>query len=313
MTKKITIKLGGSCLGSPVEATKHFAQVRNIVQMYLEQGIFPVIVVSALAGETRRLKRMADDLFTQQKDKDALLAQGEFFSSQAVASYLASQNIPAKALWGDALPVYADGVYGNANITHVDVLAIDAIIANGIIPVIPGFLGKTEEGTVCTLGFDGSDTSAVGIAAALGTSCVLYKDVDGVYTAHPGHVHRARRLQHLAYGDMWHYACAGAAVVHPRAVKTAWDQNVPVRVASFTKPESAGTLIDGDAAPKAIVGVIQKQQDITVVKTPDALFEIPVGLSVLKQNEHGLVFNLNEEAPLAEVLNALHHAAGLDS
>ena len=126
---------------------------------------------------------------------------------------------------------------------------LGAAIDSGEIAVIPGFQGVTREDRVTTLGRGGSDTSAVGVAAALGASCDIYTDVDGVYTTDPRIVQKAQRIDKISYEEMLEMASLGAKVLQTRSVELAMAKRVPVRVlSSFVEPgePNAGTLVCGE-------------------------------------------------------------------
>lgn len=327
--KKIVIKLGGSCLGRPDVATRNFGQMLSLVKYHLEKGVQPIIVVSALAGETRRLQSMAENLFSDQQSKDQILAQGEMFATKLVSEFLSSQNIKAEALIGGQLPVYASANYGNAEIEKVDVNLIDKKLKNNVVPVIPGFVGRTKEGDIATLGFDGSDTSAVAVAAAMNVSeCILYKDVQGIFSANPKNVPMARKWSQLPFEKMHLYASLGANILHERAVKTAWDANVQLRIVSFGNFSAAGTLIT--AKPTAeinqAVGVTYTQEKtgtyITVVgegsvakadAVMTSLAEMGTPINIMQMERHFIKFKLSQPEFLDVALQNIHTLYGLDN
>src|SRR6185295_16423114 len=147
-------------------------------------------------------------------------------------------------------------------------------LGNGVIPVVAGFQGINEQSDVTTLGRGGSDLTAVALASALRADrCVIYTDVDGVYTADPNIVPSARRLEKVSYEEMLELASMGAKVLQSRSVEFAAKYNVPVEVRSTFK-EGQGTLVtreDTDMEHVAVSGLSgdRNQAKITIVGVPD--------------------------------------------
>lgn len=327
--KTVVIKLGGSCLGRPDVVARNLDQVINVVKHHQDRGALPVIVVSALAGETRRLQSMAENLFKDQKDKDQILAQGEMFATKLVGQYLNARRLSAKSMIGSHLPVHATSEYGSAEIKKVDVSLINKTLKEGAIPIIPGFVGRTQEGDIATLGFDGSDTSAVAVAAALGVEeCILYKDVQGIYSANPKHVPLAKKWQQLSYENMHTYAKLGANILHERAVKTAWDAGVNLRVVPFSAHKASGTVICAKplAEVSQAIGLTFSNEKtgayVTVVGNGTAdkaemvmmhMAEQGTPVNMVQMERHFVKFKLSQVEHLDIALQHIHSLYALDN
>jgi aspartate kinase len=176
---------------------------------------------------------------------DLLLSTGEIVSSTLLAMALKHMGCPAVALSGPQAGIGTDRRYGRARILNLDPHRVRREIEAGNVVIVAGFQGMTEEMDITTLGRGGSDTTAVALAAALGSErCEIYTDVEGVFTVDPRIEPEARRLPEISYEEMLEMASYGAKVMHSRAVELGSVYQVPIYVASsFT--ESPGTLIHG--------------------------------------------------------------------
>ena len=239
--KLIVQKFGGTSVAS-IERLRH---VRQIVMQTREAGYQIVVVLSAMAGETDRLIKLANATAKQPnlREYDALVSTGEQVSITLLSMLLNASECPAKSLTGRQAGILTDNVHQKAAIENISTDIIQQLLNNGVIPIIAGFQGVNDHGDIATLGRGGSDTTAVALAAALqAAECQVYTDVDGVYTADPRVVPAARRLANITLEEMLEMASLGSKVLQNRAVKFAGKYKVPLRVmSSFTK--GAGTLI----------------------------------------------------------------------
>ncbi|MGH7273335.1 MAG: aspartate kinase [Nitrospiria bacterium] len=268
----IVQKYGGTSLGS-IERIKAVAQR---VAKAKADGHEVVVVVSAMAGETDRLTRLAHEVSTHpaEREVDLLLSSGERVTSALLALALQEQGLSARAFTGRQVGIITDSTHTKARIERISADRIREALREGVIPVVAGFQGIDEKSDVTTLGRGGSDLTAVALAAALNAdSCNIYTDVDGVYTTDPSIVPGARRLAKVSYEEMLEMASLGAKVLQSRSVEFAAKYNVPVRVlSSFT--ESPGTLVtkeDRDMEQAVVSGVTydKNQAKITIIGVPD--------------------------------------------
>ena len=182
------------------------------------------------------------------------------------------------------MPIRTDSAYGKARIQGIDKLRVLRDLDAGKVVVITGFQGVDDEGHVTTLGRGGSDTSAVAVAAALDAAeCLIYTDVDGVYTTDPRIVPEARRLKVVSFEEMLEMASLGSKVLQIRSVEFAGKYKVPVRVlSSLTDPAlplddemASGTLItfeEDEHMEQAVISGIAFNRDeakITILGVPD--------------------------------------------
>jgi len=278
----IVHKYGGTSMGS-IERIKNVA--RRVAKWHAA-GHQVVVVPSAMAGETNRLLGLAREITPQPsgRELDMIAATGEQASSGLLAIALQTLGVPAISFAGWQVPVRTDSAYTKARITSIDDSRVRTELAAGKVVVITGFQGIDDEGHITTLGRGGSDTSAVAVAAALkADECLIYTDVDGVYTTDPRVVPEARRLSVISFEEMLEMASLGSKVLQIRSVEFAGKYRIPVRVlSSLTDPDMplaeemrSGTLITFEEDEKmeaAVVSGIAFSRDeakITLLGVPD--------------------------------------------
>ena len=251
------------------------------------------------------------------RTQDYLLARGERLSARLIAAVLAARRL--KSVYVDALEVvHTDDNYGNASpefqgTDRAARAALLPILQQGIIPVIPGFIGRTPDGYVATLGRGGSDLTATLLARALRAAAVnLWKDVPGLLTADPRIVPDAHVIPHLTPREAAELAYYGAKVLHPRALIPISDRAIPVRVRPFSEPHAAGTEISRRRTlrkyPVKAISSISGQALVTVTgngmlgvpgiaaRAFEALHNQGVSVSLISQasSEHSICFSVPE-------------------
>ncbi len=278
----IVHKYGGTSMGS-VERIKNVAKR---VAKWHAAGHQVVVVPSAMSGETNRLLGLAKEISDQPdgRELDQLAATGEQASSALLAIALQSTGTPARSYTGWQVPVRTDSSYTKARINSIDGDRIRADLDAGRVVIVTGFQGIDDDGNITTLGRGGSDTSAVAVAAALkADECLIYTDVDGVYTTDPRIVPEARRMNVISFEEMLEMASLGSKVLQIRSVEFAGKYRVPVRVlSSLTDPlipleqeMASGTLITFEEDQKmehAVVSGIAFSRDeakFTLLSVPD--------------------------------------------
>jgi len=308
----IVHKYGGTSMGS----VERIQNVAKRVAKWHTAGHQVVVVPSAMAGETNRLLGLAKELSAQPdpRELDMLAATGEQGSSALLAIALQAQGVAARSYTGWQVPVRTDSVYSKARIRSIDSARIRADLDAGRVVIVTGFQGVDDDGHITTLGRGGSDTSAVAVAAALNADeCLIFTDVDGVYTTDPRVVPEARSMGVISFEEMLEMASLGSKVLQIRSVEFAGKYRVPVRVlSSLTDPliplevESAsGTLITFEEDQKmetAVVSGIAFSRDeakFTLVGVPDtpgvayailgpvAAANIDVDMILQNQSVHG--------------------------
>lgn len=276
-------KYGGTSMGS-VERIKNVA--RRVAKWH-NAGYQVVVVPSAMAGETNRLIALAREIMPEpdQRELDMVTSTGEQVSIGLLSMALMQLGKEAISFTGWQVPVRTDASHTKARIQSIDDTRIRECLEQGKIVIIAGFQGIDGAGDITTLGRGGSDTSAVAMAAALKASeCLIYTDVDGVYTTDPRVVSEARRLKKITFEEMLEMASLGSKVLQTRSVELAGSYHVPTRVlSSLTDPEMpldeearSGTLItfeeeNTDMEQTVISGIAFSRDEakITVLGVPD--------------------------------------------
>ena len=240
--------------GSSVRDRERLLRAMRIVRRTWEQGDDVVVVLSAQGDTTDALLARARELTEEPppRELDALLATGETASVALGAIALASLGVPAVSLSGWQVPVGTDGTHGGANVRSVGAERIRQELAQRRV--------VDAAGDVTTLGRGGSDTSAVALAAFLGAErCIIYTDVDGVYTTDPRVCPTARRLAAVSCDQMLRLAANGAQVLHDRSVALAARHGVTVEVRSCEEG-SVGTLVVPRAESGEVTGVTRSRR-----------------------------------------------------
>lgn len=282
----IVHKYGGTSMGS----TERIRNVAKRVAKWARAGHQMVVVPSAMSGETNRLlglaKELAPEVHTPQimRELDMIAATGEQVSVGLLSIALQAEGLQAVSYAGWQVPVKTDSAYTKARIESIDDEKVRADLAAGRVVIITGFQGIDPAGNITTLGRGGSDTSAVAVAAALkADECLIYTDVDGVYTTDPRVEPDARRLHKITFEEMLEMASLGSKVLQIRSVEFAGKYRVPVRVLSSFTPwdidlqeeARSGTLItfeEDDNMEQAVVSGIAFNRDeakLTVMGVPD--------------------------------------------
>jgi aspartate kinase len=246
----IVHKYGGTSMGS----TDRIKNVAARVAKWHDAGHQVVVVPSAMSGETNRLIGLAKEIMAQPdpRELDMIASTGEQVSVGLLAMALLARGKDAVSYTGWQAGIRTDSAFTKARIQSIDDTRVRADLEAGKIVIITGFQGMDEDGNISTLGRGGSDTSAVAIAAAMkADECLIYTDVDGVYTTDPRVVDEARRLSKITFEEMLELASLGSKVLQTRSVEFAGNYRVPTRVlSSLTDPlmpleeeANSGTLI----------------------------------------------------------------------
>ena len=278
----IVQKYGGTSVGS-VERIKNVA--RRIAK-WQNAGHQVVVVVSAMSGETNRLIALSKEIQKNPdpRELDVIASTGEQVTIGLLAMALQNLGVPARSYTGTQVRVLTDNAFTKARIKEIDSHRIMADLNDGKVVIVAGFQGCDEEGNITTLGRGGSDTSAVALAAALhADECLIFTDVDGIYTTDPRVVSDARKLDVVAFEEILEMASLGSKVLQIRSVEFAGKYRVPTRVlSSLTDPDipvdeeaNSGTLITFEEDPKmekvVVSGIAfsRNEAKITLPHVPD--------------------------------------------
>jgi len=238
---RLVMKFGGTSVAN-TDRIKHVAQ---IVKKAVERGDQVAVVVSAMSGTTDQLVKWTREVapIHDTREYDTVVASGEQITAGLTALALQEVGVSARSWLGWQMPLRTDGSHGSARIESIDGAEMIKRLESGQVAVVAGFQGLGPRNRITTLGRGGSDTSAVALAAALKADrCDIYTDVEGVYTADPRIVAKARKLDKITYEEMLELASQGAKVLQTRSVEMAMNHKVRVQVlSSFT--DAPGTLV----------------------------------------------------------------------
>ncbi|MFZ7111942.1 MAG: aspartate kinase [Desulfatiglandales bacterium] len=268
----IVQKYGGTSVGS-IEKIK---KVAERVLDYHKEGNQMVVVLSAMAGQTDGLIKLAYEMtdHPDPRELDVIMSTGEQVSIALFAMAVKSMGFQARSLLGFQVPIHTDHLYGRARIQEIDTSRIRQELEKDTIVTVAGFQGLDEHNNITTLGRGGSDTTAVAIAAALGADvCEIFTDVEGVYSTDPNICPRAKKMDTISYDEMLEMASLGAKVLEIRAVEFAKKFNVPIHVRStFTKERGTMVVAETRDMEKVMVSAIaynKNEARVTITKVPD--------------------------------------------
>lgn len=265
-------KYGGTSVGD----TERIKNVARRVINTRNQGHRVVVVVSAMAGETDKLIRLAQQVTPDpdEREMDVLISTGEQVAIALLAMTLKSMGCDAKSYLGFQIKIATDSAFGKARITGIESEKMLEDLRNGRVVVVAGFQGVDESENITTLGRGGSDTTAVAVAAAIRADvCEIYTDVDGVYTTDPNICPKARKLSRISYDEMLEMASLGAKVLQIRSVEFAKKYDVPIHVRSSFN-DNPGTIVckeEREMERVVVSGVTYNKNEakIEIMRVPD--------------------------------------------
>jgi aspartate kinase len=267
------------------------------------------------------------------RTRDCLVSFGERMSVRIAAAYLRTINFKAQAFDAWDLGFLSDSSFGQAELRQESWVRIASstptLIAEGILPVITGFIAKDENGNITTLGRGGSDLSATVIAAACKAEEVqVWKDVDGILTADPRLVKDARPVDKVTYDEAAELAYFGAQVLHPRAMQPCMKTGTPVLVKNSYNPAAPGTRIEAGPAKNApLIRAITSKKNVTLVDiTSTRMLGQPgflarlfsefakngISIDMVATSEVSVSLTLDAEKDLAPVTRELSEYAGVE-
>lgn len=269
---RLVLKFGGTSVAN-------IERIRNVasrVKREVAAGHQVAVVVSAMSGVTNQLVAWVNEVakFYDPKEYDAVVATGEQVTSGLTALALQEIGVKARSWQGWQIPLHTDATHSKARIGPIETADMVRDMERGIVAVVAGFQGVSDDNRVTTLGRGGSDTSAVALAAALKADrCDIYTDVDGVYTCDPRIVSKARKLDQIAYEEMLEMASLGAKVLQTRSVELAMNHRVKVQVLTSFEDKPGTMVVDEEEiVEKQIVSGIAYSRDeakVTLTKVAD--------------------------------------------
>lgn len=263
-------KYGGTSVGTP----ERIHRVAERIAATRRAGTDLVVVVSAMGDATDDLIELARKVSDRShpRELDMLLTAGERISMALVAMAVIDRGQEAVSFTGSQSGIVTDTSHTQAKILEVKADRIREELKRGRVVIVAGFQGVSREREVTTLGRGGSDTTAVALAAALhAEACEIYTDVDGVYTADPRVVPKARKLSALSYDEMLELASLGARVLHNRSVEIARRFQVPVHVRSSFNANEGTRIQKGESMEQVVIRGIAHDPDVAKI----ALLGVP--------------------------------------
>ena len=270
--KIVVLKFGGTSVGS----VERIMKVASIITSYIKKKFKVIVVSSAMSGVTNELiqksKKISDNF--DKSEYDVLVSTGEQMSCALIAGRLRHLGYKSQSWMSWQIPIISEGYYGSSRISWINKNKIIKFINSGGIPVITGFQGINKDNRITTLGRGGSDASAIMCAKFFkAQKCIIYTDVDGVYTTDPSILKKAKKIKVISYEEMLEMASLGAKVMQPTSLQNARLNRIVVDVkSSFANKE--GTLITKRKnifRNKTITGLTSTKNDakVTLVGVKD--------------------------------------------
>ena len=270
--KIVVLKFGGTSVGTIDKIKK----VAEIIREYKKKHFKVIVVSSAMSGVTNELIKKSKDVSKNfsSSEYDTLVSSGEQVACSLIAARLIHLGIKARSWLAWQIPILTIGEYKNARIKQISKKRIIQYLKNGGIPIITGFQGINFENRLTTIGRGGSDASAIMLAKFFNAErCLIYTDVEGIYTTDPRKLKKAKKIKVISYEEMLEMASLGAKVMQPVSIQDARLNRIDIEVkSSFVK--KSGTLITKKSNiinNKIITGISSTHNDskVTLVGVKD--------------------------------------------
>ena len=266
MKRELVVKKYG---GTSVGSIERILKVADRIAQDYKKGQLPLVVVSAMSGQTNRFILWANQINPSYKGKayDMLLASGEQISLALLSMALEKQGLKTTPLLAFQAGIRTNDLFSKARIRSIDTKAIKKALKKETIPLVAGFQGITDENQITTLGRGGSDLTALALAVVLKQKvCEIYTDVSGIYTGDPRLIPEARKLNRVGFSEMMEMSSLGSKVLQFRCVELASKHNVKIHVRHAFKKEG-GTWIteDKDIMESSVVSAVAHDLKTLVV------------------------------------------------
>jgi aspartate kinase len=270
--KIVVLKFGGTSVGT-IEKIKNVA---DIIYSYSKKKYKVIVVSSAMSGVTNDLIKKSKKISKNFSDAeyDVLVSSGEQVACSLIAGRLIHKGLKSRSWLAWQIPILTEGFHKNSRINKINKSKIIKYLKSGGIPIITGFQGVNSHERIATIGRGGSDASAIMLAKFFkAVRCVIYTDVDGVYTTDPNKLKKAKKIKFISYEEMLEMASLGAKVMQPESIQDARLNRINIEVrSSFLK--KSGTLITKKKDiinNKIITGISSTQNDskVTLVGVKD--------------------------------------------
>ena len=270
--KIVVLKFGGTSVGT-IEKIK---KVSRIIGEFRKKKYKVIVVSSAMSGVTNELvkkSRLISENFSE-NEYDVLVSSGEQMACSLIAGRLINNGIKSRSWLGWQLPIYTNGPHKNSRIYQINKKKIIKYLRDGGIPIVAGFQGINKENRITTIGSGGSDASAIMLAKFFkAKKCIIYTDVEGVFTTDPNKLCKAKKIKVISYEEMLEMASLGAKVMQPVSIQDARLNRIDIEVkSSFTnRPGTLITKKSNITKNKIITGISSTHNDskVTLVGVKD--------------------------------------------
>ena len=310
----IVQKYGGTSVGS----IDRIRNVANRIKTERDKGNQVVAVISAMGGVTDKLIGLAKELSEDpaERELDVLLSSGEQQSIALLSIALNEMGIDTVSATGRQAGIITSGSHTRGRIEKIEASLVNSYVEQDRTVVVAGFQGITEEGMIHTLGRGGSDLSAIAVASSINADvCQILTDVDGVYTADPRVVKKARKLPEISYDELLELASVGTKVMQSRSVEFAKKYGVKFEVRSSLNNNPGTIVTEEHEAMESVVirgvSIERSQARVTITGIPDtpgmsglilgALADAEVNIDMIVSNiasdqlaRHSFTMNTND-------------------
>ncbi|MBD1144463.1 aspartate kinase [Pelagibacterales bacterium SAG-MED37] len=270
--KIVVLKFGGTSVGT-IEKIK---KVSRIIGEFRKKKYKVIVVSSAMSGVTNELvkkSRLISENFSE-NEYDVLVSSGEQMACSLIAGRLINNGFKSRSWLGWQLPIYTNGPHKNSRIYQINKKKIIKYLRDGGIPIVAGFQGINKENRITTIGRGGSDASAIMLAKFFKAKrCIIYTDVEGVFTTDPNKLSKAKKIKVISYEEMLEMASLGAKVMQPVSIQDARLNRIDIEVkSSFTnRPGTLITKKSNISKNKIITGISSTHNDskVTLVGVKD--------------------------------------------
>ena len=263
--KIVVLKFGGTSVGT----IKKIKKVAEIIKDYKKKKYKVIVVSSAMSGVTNELIKKSLEISENfsNSEHDVLVSSGEQVACSLIAGRLIHKGYKSRSWLSWQVPIITVGIHKNSRINQINKKKIARYLKEGGIPIITGFQGINNENRITTIGRGGSDASAIMLAKFFKAErCIIYTDVEGVYTTDPNKLKKAKKIKVISYEEMLEMASLGAKVMQPVSIQDARLNRIDIEVKSSFKKKS-GTLITKRSNiinNKIVTGISSTQNDSKV-------------------------------------------------
>ncbi len=263
--KIVVLKFGGTSVGT----IKKIKKVAEIISQYKKKKYKVIVISSAMSGVTNDLIKKSKDISKNFSDieHDVLVSSGEQVACSLIAGRLIHKGIKSRSWLAWQIPILTNGLHKNSRIYQVNKKKIFRSLKNDEIPIIAGFQGVNSSERITTIGRGGSDASAIMLAKFFKAErCIIYTDVEGVYTTDPNKLKKAKKIKMISYEEMLEMASLGAKVMQPVSIQDARLNRINIEVKSsiVKKPGTLITKRSNIVNNKIITGISSTNNDAKV-------------------------------------------------